>query len=120
MLEEFYPTHILNRIIDQSSEAASGGAGEGVGVILGHLARGIPGQKHVGISERGVNVRRSTALMEAKFATVEEWWDSKGLPTGIVSLSLSQSHVSCTINVHLWPYHIEGNQCIFTNIRKKT
>ncbi|KAK4293817.1 hypothetical protein Pmani_033507 [Petrolisthes manimaculis] len=113
MLEEFYPTHILNRIIDDqpnnnnnnnttthTDTNAGGGAGAGggegvvVGSILvggagGNLGRGagiLSRSKHVGITERGGGVvsavRRSAALMEAKFATVEEWWDSKGLSNG--------------------------------------
>nr|XP_045593779.1 uncharacterized protein LOC123755315 isoform X1 [Procambarus clarkii] len=85
MLEDFYPSHVLNRIIDQQGVEPSG---HDVGAILNRLdtvqGNNASGQKHVGIVERGtvISGTRKGGPTEPKFATVEEWWDSKGLALG--------------------------------------
>ncbi|KAG7173436.1 hypothetical protein Hamer_G023461, partial [Homarus americanus] len=85
MLEDFYPSHVLNRIIDQQGTEPSDGE---VGTVMNRLeaihGSNAPVSKHVGILERGavISGTRRGGPIEPKFATVEEWWDSKGLALG--------------------------------------
>lgn len=86
MVEEFYPTHVLAHIIAQPGEAEGA---KGV-VVTGNpnesgRANTLPaGTRHVEINERSgaTSSRRKTEHRETKFASVEEWWDSKGLAPG--------------------------------------
>ncbi|KAK7072695.1 hypothetical protein SK128_010140, partial [Halocaridina rubra] len=85
MIENFYPQHVLSRIIGRSSnestESTFGDILHQLDVIQGR-ASSVP--KNVGIVERGTSksgVRRRGPL-ESKFSTEEEWWDCKGLAPG--------------------------------------
>ncbi|XP_071521204.1 uncharacterized protein [Panulirus ornatus] len=84
MLEDFYPSHVLNRIIDQQgTESSENEVGPGLNQLDAMHRNGVSVPKHVGIMERGAvtsGARRGPT--ESKFATVEEWWDSKGLALG--------------------------------------
>lgn len=79
MLEDFYPSHVLNRIIDQQ------GVNSAEMETVYNANAGVP--RHVEILERGsvITGTRRAGPTETKFATIEEWWDSKGLALGIVS-----------------------------------
>lgn len=87
MLEDFYPSHVLNRIIDQQGTESSENE---VGAVLNQLeamhGNGVSVPKHVGILEKGAvkSGARRGGPTESKFATVEEWWDSKGLTLGML------------------------------------
>lgn len=78
MLEDFYPTHVLNRIIDQQGAAASE-------LEVVHTST-VAVPRHVEILEKGsmITGTRRAGPTESKFATVEEWWDSKGLALGMM------------------------------------
>ena len=86
MIEEFYPSHVLCRIIGRSSSESSEGD---LREIINQLDR-MQGRnsssttKNVGIIEGGGSkgTPRRAGPVEPKFATVEEWWDSKGLAFG--------------------------------------
>ncbi|XP_064104875.1 uncharacterized protein LOC135214466 isoform X2 [Macrobrachium nipponense] len=85
MIEEFYPSHVLCRIIGRSSSESSEGDLREIihqlDRIQGRISSSAP--KNVGITETGAtSSRRAAGPVEPKFATVEEWWDSKGLAFG--------------------------------------
>ena len=85
MVEDFYPTHVLTHIIAQPGEVVAMSAAN-----TSHNESGRPhtlpaGTRHVEINERSAassSSRRKTEHRETKFASLEEWWDSKGLAPG--------------------------------------
>ncbi|XP_037776345.1 uncharacterized protein LOC119573262 isoform X2 [Penaeus monodon] len=85
LIEDFYPSHVLNRIVYQLGAESTE---SDMGAVLSQLdaihGRNASGPKNVGILERSINKSgsRKSGLHESKFATVEEWWDSKGLAVG--------------------------------------
>lgn len=87
MVEEFYPTHVLAHIVAQPGEA------EGTRVVppltrnpneSGRASTLPAATRHVEINERSgvTSSRRKAEHRETKFASVEEWWDSKGIAPG--------------------------------------
>lgn len=85
LIEDFYPSHVLNRIVYQLGAESTE---SDMGAVLSQLdaihGRNASGPKNVGILDRSISKTgsRKSGLHEHKFATVEEWWDSKGLAVG--------------------------------------
>ncbi|KAK8396821.1 hypothetical protein O3P69_005057 [Scylla paramamosain] len=85
MVEDFYPTHVLAHIVAQPGEAVVTRGAANTSHNESGRAHTLPaGTRHVEINERSgaSSSRRKTEHRETKFASLEEWWDSKGLAPG--------------------------------------
>ena len=93
MTEEFYPQHILNRVVYQLGNGGNGVDMADMASIISHIDAIHGGRKPPTANPQAGNAAMAkgsslsgrkphSGLLEARYATVEEWWDSKGLLVG--------------------------------------